>query len=195
MKGIRSIVLLSTVAFVGRTRAIPQQPVAPPPKPADSGPNLFDTMKFLYGKLNDLGKVSFILFIHNTTSGEDFNNQIVDEFTNVIPNPSTCRIAYHEKVTRDGVVGYDGDLAFSLREAEDVVVKPFEQLKNEFSAAAGAPNLIAQPTNPPLAALIVRRPHGKFNAFYLTDAQLADRVAKAMSHAIELCGGGSKDPF
>jgi hypothetical protein len=33
------------------------------------------------------------------------------------------------------------------------------------------------------------------NWFPFTDADLADRVAKAITHAIELCGGGNKEPF
>ncbi len=31
--------------------------------------------------------------------------------------------------------------------------------------------------------------------FLFRDEEMANRVAKAMTHAIELCGGGSKDPF
>jgi hypothetical protein len=33
------------------------------------------------------------------------------------------------------------------------------------------------------------------NMFSFSDVDLANRVAKAMVHAIELCGGGNKDPF
>jgi hypothetical protein len=30
---------------------------------------------------------------------------------------------------------------------------------------------------------------------YFADEDTANRVAKAMIHAVELCGGGDKDPF
>jgi hypothetical protein len=47
-----------------------------------------------------------------------------------------------------------------------------------------------------LTALVVRRPHGVMNLFPFTDADLADRVVKALTHAVELCGDGSKpEPF
>jgi len=31
--------------------------------------------------------------------------------------------------------------------------------------------------------------------FALYDESLANRIAKALVHAVELCGGGSKEPF
>jgi hypothetical protein len=40
--------------------------------------------------------------------------------------------------------------------------------------------------------------HGKEAAkleFYFFDESMANRVAQAMVHAVELCGGGNKDPF
>jgi hypothetical protein len=49
--------------------------------------------------------------------------------------------------------------------------------------------------DPPVYALKVARPHHTFNTFYFLDEDLANRVAKAFVHAVELCGGGSKDPF
>ena len=33
------------------------------------------------------------------------------------------------------------------------------------------------------------------NMFPFTNADLANRVAKAITHAVELCGGGNKDLF
>jgi hypothetical protein len=38
---------------------------------------------------------------------------------------------------------------------------------------------------------VARHAHGEESFFLFTDADLADRVAKAMVHAVELCGGGS----
>ena len=40
--------------------AIPQSaPVAPPPKPADGGPTLEVTMRFVEDKLNEVGPISY----------------------------------------------------------------------------------------------------------------------------------------
>jgi len=191
---LRPIAILS-IAFTLCHAAIPQQAVPPPPKPADSGPSLAVTMKFIQDKLNDIGKVSYVGFVHDTKTGNDGTNTFTDEFTNATADPNECRVAYHWKVTRDGTVTADSDLWFTLHDVQDVVVKPFEQYQNEADAGAGLPNLIVSSTNPPLTALLVRRPQGGYNLFPFTDPQLADRVAKAMTHAVELCGGGNKDPF
>jgi hypothetical protein len=90
----------------------------------------------------------------------------------------------------------DADAQFLLRDVQDIVVIPIVQLTNDTYARAGVTGLIATSTNPPLTALVVRRPHGVMNLFPFTDADLADRVVKALTHAVELCGDGSKpEPF
>jgi hypothetical protein len=181
-------VMLTLLALTFCRPAIPQQAVLPPPKPTDSGPSLAATMQFLQEKLNDIGKVSYVMFIHNTTTEEDFTATKTDEVTNVTADPNKCQIAYPYTNSEVG----DG---FLLRDVQDVVIEPFVQYLNDVMAAAGNPNLIASSTNPPLTALLVYRPHGVVNYLPFTDPQLADRVAKAMTHAVELCGGGNKDPF
>jgi hypothetical protein len=188
-----SILALTFATFVSTSG---QQTVPPPPKPADSGPSLAVTMKFIQDKLNDIGKVSFVVFWHDTKVGNDGTNTVTEEVTNATAAPNQCRIAYHWKVTSDGTTLNDSDGWFLLRDVQDIVVKPYEQYQNEASAAEGFPNLIASSTNPPLTAMLVRRPHVFGYLFPFTDPQLADRFAKAMTHAVELCGGGgNKDPF
>jgi hypothetical protein len=172
-----------------------QQAVAPPPKPADSGPSLAVTTKFLQDKLGDIGKITYVSFMQNTNDGSTFSNTITNEVSNVVADPSQCRIFYHWKTIRDGATVSDFDAWFSLRDVQDVTVKPYLQYQNEVNASAGIPNIVATSLNPPLTALLVRRPHNVSNLFPFTDADLADRVAKALTHAVELCGGGNKDPF
>jgi hypothetical protein len=48
---------------------------------------------------------------------------------------------------------------------------------------------------PPLFALAAKRPKQGENVFLFSDEDMANRVAKAMIHATELCGGGSNEPF
>lgn len=46
--------------------------------------------------------------------------------------------------------------------------------------------------DPPVFVLLVRGPDKKGSDFFFFDEKMANRVAKAMMHAVELCGGGSK---
>jgi hypothetical protein len=45
-----------------------------------------------------------------------------------------------------------------------------------------------------MTAMVVRQPHGVENVFTFDDSALADRIARAMVHSVELCGGGQKSP-
>ena len=172
-----------------------QQPIAPPPRPADNAPSLLATMQFLQDKLNALGSVSYAIFIHDTKDGSDSTKTHTIVASHATADPAKCHISYRQKFTIDGKAGNADDVELSFHDLQDVVVKPIELFINEGSANAGEPNIIVQSTNPPITVLLVRGPHGVLAFLPFADAQLADRVAKATTHAIELCGGGAKEPF
>jgi hypothetical protein len=171
-----------------------QQAVAPPPKPADNGPSLAATMQFIQDKLSEQGKIAYVLFFQDINNGSTGSITYTNEISNVIADQNQCRISYHRKATQDGNTYKDENIVFSLRDVQEIVVKPGEQNQTEWDAKNGQPNIISTSTSPPIAALLVR-PHAEEDFFLFTDANLADRVAKALTHAVELCGGGSKDPF
>jgi hypothetical protein len=172
-----------------------QQPVAPPPKPTDNGPSLEATMKFIQNKLNDIGKISFVEFRQDVSSGGNSSIIFTNEVSHVIADRNQCRISFHWQTTREGSTMSSGDTWFLLGDVQEIVVRPYEQYRNEGFAKRGTPNIIITSTNPPMMVVEVRQPHGEEKFFQFTDASLADRVARAMVHATELCGGGNKEPF
>ncbi|HME57481.1 MAG TPA: hypothetical protein VKF63_04025 [Terracidiphilus sp.] len=191
---------LSAIVAQGGTPASPPAAGAP----TNSGPSLAETMKFIQEKLNGLGKVAFIDFRQNASSGSTWTSTFTNEISNVVADQNQCRISYHWKLTNDGETYKDKNSVFSLRDAQEIVVKPLEQYETEFYAKNGYPNSIVTSTSPHMTALEVRLPRGEenfflfseVNTFLFADADLADRVAKAMVHAVELCGGGPKpEPF
>jgi hypothetical protein len=195
MKRFLRAVILTILATTGSQQAVPQKPVPPPPKPADSGPSLAVTMQFLQQKLNEIGKVTFVLFTQNVTDGSTATITIMSEVSNVVADPTGCRVSFHWKTARDGAPATDQDFAFVLNSVQDIVVKPFPQYQSEVNASAGMPNIIVTSTNPTLTTLLVRRSVANYFNFPVIDVDLADRLAKAFTHAVELCGGGNKDPF
>jgi len=108
---------------------------------------------------------------------------------------ASCYIGYHGKGVRDGAVVSEQDSGFYLKDVLDVVIEPEPQYFTEQSAREGNPNIVTTSTNPTLTALLVRRPNNVVNSFPIQDPTLADRLAKAITHAVELCGGGNKEPF
>ena len=199
----------STLLFFATVSAIPQQAVPPPPRPADSGPSLEATMQYIQQKLSAIGTVTWIQPRQNTHSGFSVTDEFNVELSQITADASKCRIRYHFKWTRDAQVIYDEDSSFYLKEVRDVVVEPLEQSTNRALAKLGHLDFVV-PTgslNPPVTVLRVRFaeenesaspflfPEEFERAFLFLDASDADRTAKAITHAIELCGGGGKELF
>jgi hypothetical protein len=169
--------------------------------PTDGTPSLAETMQFLQNKLNGLGNVAYVTFFQNANDGSSWTQTFTNDITNVVADPDRCRISYHRKATNSAQLFSktytNTNKEFSLRDVQKIVVWPYEQSYNDWSAKNGTPNIIATSSNPHLTELSARLPRGEEAFFYFTDADLADRVAKALTHAVELCGGGNKDkePF
>jgi hypothetical protein len=212
-----SVDALVTLKQVGVTEAelsaileqntVQAQPAQQPPSavPVDNGPSLAETMQFIQDKLNDIGKIAFIAILQDTSNesnGSTWNQTIQNEISNVITDQNQCRISYHWKTTNQGSpywekrirTSKDENDVFLMRDVHEIVLKPFEQDRNELYAKMGSSAIVLS-TIPSITVLVVRRAHGEENTFYFNEVDLADRVAKAMLHAVELCGGGNKDKF
>ena len=183
--------------------AIPQQAVPPPPRPPDSGPSLEATMQYIQQKLSAIGTVTWIAPWQNTQDGSSGMDRFTYEFSQVTADAGMCKISYHLKWTHNGQAIYNEDYSFSLKNARDVVVEPDELAESRNNARLGHPELVepAGTENPPIMALTVRLLNGEDKYFPFLDffpfleASDADRTAKAITHAIELCGGGGKELF
>jgi hypothetical protein len=188
VKTIALIGIVTGLVLTGLRAAA--QDVPPPPK-AHSGPSLEVTMKFIQGRLNDLGKVSVSLVWQDSADGSISNPDMLLTLTvtNVVADAGQCRVSYRARGGNAAGESQDKDAGFSLRDVENVVIEPLEQSMN------GATRYIAIRSNPPTSALLVRLPHNNLYGFWFSDSAMADRVAKAITHAVELCGGGNHDPF
>ena len=192
--------------------AIASQGAAPANAPSagaqtNSGPSLAETMKFIQDKLNDNNKTSWIDNAKYTRAeGTGWTDTVTHEFSSVVADTGQCRISYHiftkhsasytYMKTSDGKNNKGEDKTFSLRSVQEIVVKPWEQYETEWLAKNGHPDKTIASSAPAITALVVRQPHGVENVFTFTDAVLADRVARAMVHSVELCGGGkTEEPF
>jgi hypothetical protein len=191
---IRVVFVMSFAALLGAS-ALAQTAVVPPPRPGDSGPSLAVTMEFIQAKLSEQGSVNYMSYYQDSASGQQWTEQFSDEISNVTANPSSCRIDYHWKITLDGAVTLDQDAGFSLSDVQDLAVMTGEMHQKKVNTAAGVPTQDSR-IDPPVFVLVVRRTRNAENPFVFTEEEMANRVAKAMVHAVELCGGGQKaEPF
>jgi hypothetical protein len=171
------------------------QQTVPPPKPAPSGPPLEVTMKFIQEKVAEVGKLTYAAHYHDSATGKDWVNQWTDEATNVVASPALCKVSYHRLSTRGGQVIENNDQWFYLQAVQDIVVEPEEQELKKGDSAAGHPTWDSR-VEPRIWAVWVQRPKGIENYLYFREEAMANRVAKALVHAMELCGGGKKaEPF
>lgn len=191
------IITLFLAVMLMTAVALAQTPVPPPPKPLDSGPSLETTMKFIQDKLGEVGKVNWVANYNDSATGRDWVEQWSVGQTKVLADASACRISSHYRSTKDGRPSADKESSFSLRDVEDVVILRWEQHIQVLNADAGHASYSGTAT-PAVFVLKVRQPRGRWTVFFFPEEEMANRVARAMVHAVELCsegGGKTPEPF
>lgn len=196
MTNVMRAVLVVFIAALFSGAAVAQQAVAPPPKPADNGPSLAFTMQYIQEKLNGNGSINCKAeTIDNATGSiaDGIKTGCSTETTNVVADASACRINFHRKTyTYDGRLRYDKDYWLDLRPVKELSIVPLDQWLTH-----SGPDWSYRVT-PAVFVLSLRPETGRAGRgeFYFYDEDMADRVAKALTHAVELCGGGQKaEPF
>jgi hypothetical protein len=188
MKEIVRVVLIVSCAVLLSCPAFAQQAVAPLPQPAGSAPSLAETMQFLQTKLNEQGKMSWTTHYHDSADATNWTYAFIFETSKVVADAAACKVGYHYKITRDGTVTVDDDASFSLRDVQDLTLTTGDLRQNKNDTAAGHTTWDAK-VDPPVFDLIVRGQEKAEFYFFFFNEDTANRVTKAMGHAVELCGG------
>jgi hypothetical protein len=184
-------VLALSVASLGRTTpAIYQQ---------DSGPSLADTMKFIQDKLN--AQASWLYSI--TTPGLEMKGLWKGKFEDVTADPTACTFSATSVAAQ-----YRTTTSFSLK---DITSVEYAQSTGEDPQTASVTfnssgSLITQiiKVNPDDKEFykfamkhndrMERESHVSHAGFSIATIEMATRLAKAMSHAANLCGA-KPEPF
>jgi hypothetical protein len=170
-----------------------QQCKASPRPTATSGPSLQETLTFIEDKLNAQGPVNWIATTQNTvagTSGQPVQNSY--QISGVTGDPGACFLKYHSKHVSGGKPS-EADSAINLRRVEKIQVMGLQEAGATEYARGGHPELV-ESISPAAYDLVIADAANRTWHFPSADQDLANRVAKAMLHAVELCGGG-KEPF
>jgi hypothetical protein len=192
------IAVILAVVMAGST-ALAQVAVPPPPQPArdrtDNGPSLEVTMKFIQDKLNEIGTVNFAGYVHDSANNTDGVQKFSATISNIAANPGACSLSYHRLVFNNGSKEHDENVFINLRDVQNISVLPDEQDWQMYLARIGDSAKTVKDV-PEISALVIKLNNGKDPTIRFYEQELADRVAKAMVHAVELCGGGPKpEPF
>jgi hypothetical protein len=195
MKNILRVVFVVCFVVLFGGLAFAQQSVAPPPQPAANGPSLAVTMRFIQDMMNQQGKINYALYTHDNSNGEDWPvYQISIETTNAVADPATCSITWHKVTANGGNVGFDGNLSLDLRNVLTFEVRTSTYEAKMEDTANGHPALDKR-QDPPYFAVTAKLKGNTETPLFFSSEEIANRIAKAMVHAVELCGGGNKEPF
>jgi hypothetical protein len=196
---MRIIAVFMTVVLAA-TSALAQQSVPPPPQPVPDraearGPSLGVTMKFIQDKLNEMGTVNFAGYVHDASNNSDGVQKFSATISNVAANPSACTLSYHRLVFNNGSREHNENVFINLRDVQSIAVLPDEQDWQMYLVRNGETTKTVKDV-PDISALVIKLPGGRDPTIRFYEQELADRVAKALVHAVELCGGGPKpEPF
>jgi hypothetical protein len=195
------------------------QNVPPPPNP-DTGPTLEFTMKFIQDQLTNRGVVSY----RDKTSADDDGIRYVNRILEVHTDPATCSLSFRVDQTSsyDIIHKSTGEVArtytanttesfrFSFHDIAKLEVRDSDHpVIPDHSGSIIDPTLYTLMLTPSKAAIDhdmectgdcedFPSEHGKttwfhpYLMFYFGES--ANRVARAMLHAVELCGGGQTEP-
>jgi hypothetical protein len=198
MKTLRAIV--SVLVLTAFSAAFAQQAIAPPPKP-NKGPSLAETMQLIQKELNAFGKANFIVNTRDELGGPDHIAQYTTEISNVVSDSASCTVRYHWKSSTKDQVSDDEDFSLNLHDVQGIKVMTYVQyLKEVEGEDIGDPHDQTNwytKFNPPMIVLFPQLAGDKTGeyGFIFADEGIANRIAKVLTHAVELCGGGNKEPF
>lgn len=153
-----------------------------------AGPALSPTLSFITHSINDQGAVSYSVHGRDPSTNETWTDQDVVQASRVRATPDDCRIDFHWHTTRDGALIADNDIWFSLKYVIQVRALTSEDNQALVDAGAGHPNWTSQIT-PPFYVVKITRSDKAEHVFLFRDLDLANRVATAFKHAVQLCGG------
>jgi len=178
----------------GMTAAGTAQEGAPSLSAADAQ-SLKAAMQVIQTELNAVGRLSFKVHVHDME--EDVTGRYEVEKSKVIADPASCTIRYHEWSSINGKVMEGEDFLVNLRDVQGLSTLTFEQFvraaSEEEKSSSGEKLTYTQEFTPSpfmVAMRIVTQSNGDDSqGFMFTNAKQADRVGKAFTQAVGLCGG------
>jgi hypothetical protein len=197
MKAFWTTPLLLLASTVVKAQDIP--PLAPLRGDAAS---LADTMKFIQEKLPRT--VNYMLYVHDNIAGTDLPPvRVTSILTQVSADAARCSISYHSTfaVNINSVHEQDGEIL--LKQVRGISLVQADAMQQRAKAQSGHPELNVK-GDPPITLVVVTSAPNSGGSkaigvlgggFGFYDDSLADRVSKALQHAVSLCGGGKPETF
>ena len=183
---MKCVLVAMAVAMIGAGAAVAQAP--------RTGQGLDETLGFIRDKTAQQGPINYAAATRDSADGRSWSNQFSAEASNVIADVPTCHLNFHWHTVVDGKVIFDGEGGIPFGMVNQVVVTSMDADIGRISAEGGHPTWTSNVT-PAVWVVTTHRTSGPSNSLDFRDRDLAERVARAMRHAAELCGGTKREAF
>lgn len=187
-------ILFAPLLVLASTRLAKAQDIPPLPPLRGDAANLADTMKFIQEKLP--GTVNYMVYGHNNLAGTDalpIRRSFV--LSDVTADANRCSISFHDRFDNgksSSIVEHDVEIL--LKQVREVVLTQMESMVQQADAKRGHPEFSIK-VEPPIALVVVKSAPNHSMMFNFYDEALAERVSRALQHAVSLCGGGKPETF
>lgn len=155
--------------------------------PAEAGPSLAETMKFLQSELNEQKPVPYTQIISGYAVPFENPNSLGER--NVVADPATCSINYQWWVIGAKVVVNTIHLA-NVRGMELRDGQTDEELMQQVAAESKSSFRFG-----PFFEIVIQSRGQVTNRLAFLNEDERSHVLRALDHAIKLCGGGYKPLF
>lgn len=164
------------------------------PRSAGDGQTFAETLSFIETKLNGEGAVNWTSTLRDTKANTTGNPTLMSyAVSNLAQGKGACMLSFHFKLTADGKMVREGSGLLNFRRIEKVEGNGLQEDLVKVHTTAGHPELV-ESISPKIYELTVSGEENRTAYLPFADEELAKRIARAMSHAAELCGG-NKDIF
>jgi hypothetical protein len=182
------------VALTGFGADAAAAPRAHHPAQASKSPSLAVTLDFIRDKVAQQGQLAYASSTHDPDKNQTWDNQFTVEASSVTSDTSDCSIGFHWHSTVDGKQAQDMDSAIPFKVVTSVGISSMDDDVARLNAKDGHAAWVSQ-MRPAVWVLLMQRSDNRTNTLDFHDRDMAERVAKAIRHAADLCGGTKSMPF
>ena len=177
---IAAAIALSAVSLAGRAAA--------------QSPSLDVTLGFIRDKVAEQGMLAYASTTRDSATGQTWDNQFTVEASSVTRDDNDCTVGFHWHSTVDGKQAQDMETSISFKIVTSATISSMDEDVARLNASGGHAGWVSQ-MRPPVWVLLIHKSNGHTNTLDFHDRDIAERVAKAVHHAAELCGGTTSMPF
>lgn len=185
------IIVVSLSLMLTATAGLAQDAESPRPKVDDSSPAQVPVMQFIQEKISSVGKVSFTADYGRGTglARVPAPKYFCYENTSVHADPAGCTLSWQKQRCDLPTEGTDARRRNVSPEPQSISFREVEKLQVMTHQQVWLMNGNKVSITPNYFDVVIFSSGAKPLVFNFSDEETADRVAKATTEAVELCGG------